>query len=160
MTEKKPAKKSVVEYVKTWWSQIALLITIITTIVTGYRWVDERFDEYEQRGVDIGDLKETTNSLRGEQSAINNRITTSLNEGRQQIAQEFEERDAVDEELRAYITAVRNEMRARHGVVTLAESGTRRRVSVREAESQADEASRTAAQARPSGTPLEGLDDL
>lgn len=145
---------------KSWWSQVSLLLTIIGAVITGVMWVNSKFDEYAQRGVDISDLKESNAALRAELAVVNTRLSENVTAGREQIAQEFQHRDAVDRENRELTLAVRNEMRARHGVVTLAEDNTRVRISVREAEARSDAAATSSGAAAPQTDPLSGLDAL
>lgn len=155
-------RTSILKKIKDVWGQLAFGGSIIGAVVGGYVTLDNKLDEYEQRGVDIVELKRSNESLRAEQRVINERVTTSVNEATRQITNEFMTRDEVDRELRANILAVLNEVRARHGVVTLAtpSEGTARRVSIREAQQRADSATARSGDAMPQGDPLSGLDGL
>jgi hypothetical protein len=159
---KKPSKRGrLFKKLKGWWSQITFVATIVGAFAAGTIWVDDRLDEFEQRGVDIGELKESNAALRNDQDTINERITKNVNDATKQITEEFELRDHVDAELRANVLAVLTEMRARHGVIPLAGGGApQRRVAVQEAQEASDHATIRSGNALPQADPLSTLEGL
>ena len=167
--KEKPSRRTrLFKKLKETWTQLTFVATVLGTLVGGIVFVDDKIDEIEQRGVDLADLKNTTASIRAEQAAINLRITENVNKATKQITAEFQTRDHVDEELRRSILATLSEVRARHGVITLADPGggthpVRRRATRQEveaAEAASDTASIRTGNALPQGDPLAGLDGL
>lgn len=157
-----PRRTRLFKKLKDWWGKITFVVTIVGTVVGGVVWVDDKLDEYAQRAVDLADLKASNAAIRAEQDVINERITDSVTNATKQITTEFETRDTVDRELRANILAVLNEMRARHGVVTLAQPTgggrpIRRRIPIQEAQEEADHATIRSGNALPQDDPLSGL---
>ena len=142
---------------KSAWGAVTFVVTVMGTLIGGYVWIDNTLDAYEQRGVDIDDLKRSNQEILGAQQRMNKAITDNMNATRESLRDEFHERDLAARALDARITAVLNEMRARHGVVPLAGESSRR-VQVRRLAAETEAAGDRAEEARPSDDPLSGLD--
>ena len=136
-------KAGLMKKLKTVWTHITFVLTMAGAIGGGIIWVDDKIDEIEQRGVDVTELKVSNAQLRSEQAALNERISAGITTTTTRITAEFRARDVVDRELDARVSAVLRELRARHGVLVLADEGPRRsRVSqIRDAQEAADGAS-------------------
>ncbi len=145
---------------ETHWARYSLTIAVLGSAVAGYNWIDNKLDRIQQSAVDITQLKESNQAILDAHNATNQRFSEYVNRAQDQIAEEFRKRDEADVARDARSTAILNEVRARHGVVTLADSAQPRSRVVRRAQEASDEASSSALSAVPEDDPLSGLDAL
>lgn len=137
------------------WGRMIWVVTVIGTFITAYNWVNDKLETIEQNAVDMQEMKTANNGILQEQRQLSQRITNAVQEGNNRITQAFEQRDEVDRHQEARITAVLNEVRARHGVVPLADGETRR-VQIRRIEEEERRARASTGNA-PEPPTLEGL---
>jgi hypothetical protein len=145
--------------IKRAWSTIVFFVTVMGSLLGGFLWVHNRLSEYQRRGEDILKLKENMNDALEESREQAAKLTKINQEIRQHIIEEFETRDEADKARDNRITAILYEMRARHGVIPLAEASSRR-AQIREATERVEQREREALGTGPRESPLAGLNDL
>jgi predicted glycosyl hydrolase (DUF1957 family) len=124
--KKPPTIITTIERFRKAWGQLTFMATVLISIGGGFLWVNSRIDEYQQRGVDLTELKRASNELRQEQRAINARLAEAVEEIQEAARAQFDRRENQHRELSSRISAVLTEMRARHGELPLADAPNRR----------------------------------